>query len=115
MASETTAVQEGEVDETFDPHAEHEHAHPSDWTYVKVALFLAAVTGLEVGLYYIDMDTSVLVALLIPLMVIKFGGVVWYFMHLKFDSRLFSRIFVSGLILAVIVYLVTLSTFQFFG
>jgi cytochrome c oxidase subunit IV len=37
------------------------------------------------------------------------------FMHLKFDSKIFSMMFYAGLVLAVGVYMVFLFTFQFFG
>jgi len=33
-----------------------------------------------------------------------------YFMHLRFDSKLFRRLFVTGIILAIAVYLVALSS-----
>jgi hypothetical protein len=36
-------------------------------------------------------------------------------MHLKFDSAVLSRIFYGGLFLAVVVYLVALSTFRIFN
>ena len=36
-------------------------------------------------------------------------------MHLKFDTRLFTRLFLAGLILAVAVYLIMLTAMQFFG
>jgi cytochrome c oxidase subunit 4 len=35
-------------------------------------------------------------------------------MHLKFDNKLFSYMFYSGLILAITVYVGALSTFKFF-
>jgi cytochrome c oxidase subunit 4 len=35
-------------------------------------------------------------------------------MHLKFDNKIFSYLFYSGLILAVSVYIVALMTFRFF-
>jgi len=38
------------------------------------------------------------------LALVKFATVVGYFMHLKFDSRILRRLFVTGLILAVAVY-----------
>ena len=34
-------------------------------------------------------------------------------MHLRFDNPLFDRVFVSGLVLAVVVYIVMLTTFEF--
>ena len=47
-------------------------------------------------------------------MAFKFFAVVLYFMHLKFDNRLFSMMFYMGLVLAIGVYLVALFTFHFF-
>jgi hypothetical protein len=38
-----------------------------------------------------------------------------WFMHLRFDSNLFTRMFVSGIVLAASVYLAMLATFQFFS
>ena len=46
-------------------------------------------------------------------MVVKFFSVVLYFMHLKFDSRLFGIMFYMGLVLAIGVYGVTLFAFRF--
>jgi cytochrome c oxidase subunit 4 len=52
---------------------------------------------------------------LMIMMVVKFIMVVSYFMHLKFDNKLFSWIFYAGLILAIGVYCVALATFHFFS
>ena len=38
------------------------------------------------------------------MMIIKFATVAGYFMHLKYDNPIFRRVFIFGLILAVIVY-----------
>lgn len=82
--------------------------------YVRIALILAAITGLEVSTYYVDFGRLFLPALLI-MMAIKFVMVVSYFMHLKFDNKMFSWLFYSGLVLAVGVYCAALATFKFFG
>ena len=81
---------------------------------VRMAFILAAITALEVSTYYVDFGRLFLPALLI-MMVIKFIMVVSYFMHLKFDNKLFSWIFYAGLILAIGVYCVALATFHFFS
>jgi cytochrome c oxidase subunit 4 len=52
---------------------------------------------------------------LMIMMVVKFIMVVSYFMHLKFDNKLFTWIFYAGLILAIGVYSVALATFHFFS
>ena len=81
--------------------------------YVRIALILAAITALEVSTYYVDFGWLFMPALL-TMMVIKFVMVVSYFMHLKFDSKVFSLMFYTGLGLAVSVYAVALATFKFF-
>jgi cytochrome c oxidase subunit 4 len=96
------------------PPEEHAHDHPSDLQYVKIAVILAVITALEVGTYFIEeASTTLLLIVLIPMMTAKFLIVTGYFMHLKYDSPLFRRIFFFGLILAAVVYLVMLSTFEF--
>lgn len=92
-------------------HDTHEHAHPGPAAYVKVALFLAVVTALEVGVYYITgLPPHVLSAILLVMMAVKFTFVALWFMHLRFDSILFRRLFVTGIILAVIVYTIAMVT-----
>ncbi len=96
-------------------HDEHEHGL-SDLGYIKVALALAIITAIEVALSYMVDDLGALfLPLLISLMLIKFFSVVLYFMHLKFDNRLFSVMFYMGLGLAIGVYLAALFTFKFFS
>jgi cytochrome c oxidase subunit 4 len=88
-------------------------SHPGPAQYVKVAIVLAVATGLEVGLYYIKgLPTGLLVFLLLFFAVIKFSLVALWFMHLRFDSRLFRRLFVTGIYLATTVYLIVLVTFE---
>ena len=96
------------------PHVEHEHAHPSDGQYVLVALFLALVTGAEVALYYVDMDFRVYAVILIIAMMVKFATVAMFFMHLRFDKPVVRRLFVTGLVLAVLVYIAYLLTLGVF-
>ncbi len=92
------------------------HAHPSDRSYVGIAVILAALTALEVVSYYVEEQLGgLLVPALMAMMVVKFVLVVAWFMHLRFDSNLFTRVFVSGLVLAIGVYAVALTTFRFFG
>jgi cytochrome c oxidase subunit IV len=92
------------------------HDHPSDLLYVKVALLLGFITALEVGTYFIEeASTTLLVVLLFPMMVAKFLIVTGYFMHLKYDSPLFRRVFFFGLLLAAVVFLVMLTSFEFWN
>jgi cytochrome c oxidase subunit 4 len=95
-------------------HDEHAHDHPSDLKYIGIAAFLAAITAIEVVLSYIDVGWLFLPALL-ALMAFKFIMVVRFFMHLKFDNRIFSWLFFTGLVLALAVYVATLASFRFFA
>ncbi len=45
--------------------------------------------------------------------IVKFTTVVAFFMHLRFDSRLFRRLFVLGLVLAIFVFTIVLTTFHY--
>jgi cytochrome c oxidase subunit 4 len=92
----------------------HTSEHPSDGLYVRVALILAALTALEVATYFLDFGPLFL-PVLITLMTIKFLTVVAYFMHLKFDAPILRKAFYAGLITALFVYLIALSTFHFWG
>ena len=95
-------------------HDEHAvgHAHPADKKYVVVALILGLFTAIEVLTYFVDFGDAAIPTLLV-LMAIKFLMVVLYFMHLRFDSPVFMRLFFCGLILAVSVYCIMLAAFQF--
>ena len=93
----------------------HAHDHPSDLLYVKVALVLAALTAIEVATYFFDMSTTQLVLFLFPLMIIKFLTVIFYFMHLKYDNPLFKRVFLFGLVLAIVVFNIALFAFEFWS
>ncbi len=90
----------------------HEHGM-SDAGYIKIAVILALITALEVSTYSVDFGPLFMPALLI-MMVVKFVMVVSYFMHLKFDSKMFSFLFYTGLGLAIFVYCTFLATFKFF-
>src|SRR6478735_409225 len=79
------------------------HHGATDRQYIVIALVLAVITAMEVTISYVDIGPIFLPVLLI-LMAIKFFTVVSYFMHLKFDKRIFSFLFYTGLILAVSVF-----------
>ncbi len=110
------AVVDGEIHEHLDgPGHDSGHGHGlTDMGYVKVAIVLAVMTGIEVALSYSGFPGYVFMPLLLILMLLKFVTVVSFFMHLRFDNRLFTWLFYSGLILAVLVYCAALATFHVF-
>ena len=102
-------------------HLDEDHQHgPTDGQYFMVFWVLVVITAFEVSTYWWDDwfgDTDgvryAATAVLFTLMAVKFVMIAGIFMHLKFDPKLLRRVFVFGLLLATIVYLVTLSTLNF--
>ena len=105
---------EGESDHVRDRNLEELAHHPGPRQYVVVAVALAVATGLEVGLYYMQLTRSLLIGLLLFFAIVKFALVVLYFMHLRFDNPIFRRLFITGMLLAIFVYLVVLLAFRVF-
>jgi cytochrome c oxidase subunit 4 len=119
MSIDHTVDAAGHADDSQagETHAGHagDHAHGlTDLGYVKVAVILALMTALEVGLSYAGLPGSVFMPALLILMAAKFWTVVSYFMHLKFDNPIFTKLFYSGLFLALGVFTAVLLTFRFF-
>jgi cytochrome c oxidase subunit 4 len=85
-------------------------AHPGPSEYVVIGLILAMLTAVEVALYYIDLSQGVLVPTLLILSAAKFAFVVLWFMHLKFDSPLLSRLFATGFFGAIVLFTVVMAT-----
>ncbi len=80
-----------------------EHVHPGWKVYVLIGAILVVITAAEVAIFYIPALRGVLVPLLLTLSAVKFAIVMMFFMHLKFDSPIFSYVFVAPLILAILV------------
>lgn len=89
---------------------EHVEKHPGALEYAQIGLILSVITAVEVGIYYIDMSHTLLVIALMVFSATKFSLVVLWFMHLKFDHRLFSSMFVLGFLLAISIFIVALAT-----
>lgn len=88
------------------------HAHPTPGQYWKIAAFLALVTAAEVAMFYIDRQLELGFlnsAILIVLSAVKFLVVIGWFMHVRFEKPVISRLFSAGFALAIVLYLVVLS------
>ncbi len=111
----TQPTLEGVDHSAHDEEAEVEHgAHPTEAKYIRVALVLAALTAIEVGLYYTKFSEAATNAALILVAAVKFIMVAAYFMHLKFDNKLLRRLFITGFVLAASVYVAYLLTLGVF-
>jgi cytochrome c oxidase subunit IV len=80
------------------------HAHPTWKQYKWVALILTLITMVEVWIYYIPafVATKLFVPSLLIMSAVKFAIVVLFYMHLKYDARLFRALFTGPLIIAVV-------------
>ncbi|MEY2733109.1 MAG: hypothetical protein RL340_168 [Gemmatimonadota bacterium] len=80
----------------------HEHAHPTGATYLKVAAILTIITVVEVWAYYIPalVSSPLFNPSLLIMSAAKFAIVVLFYMHLKYDHKLFKALFTGPLIVA---------------
>jgi cytochrome c oxidase subunit IV len=86
-----------------EPHSTVGH-HPTPRDYVRIGIILAVLTAMEVSVYFIEFPSWLVFWGLVVLAIIKFALVVLYFMHAKFDSKLYQRLFTFGVILAAVVF-----------
>ena len=90
-------------------------AHPEPRDYIRIFIVLFLITVIEVSTYYVNPPRSVLIPVLLTFTVVKFTLVVLWFMHLKFDSRLYARLFLMGIAFALTLYLIVLLIFGVFS
>ena len=77
--------------------------HPTAGVYFKIAIILCVLTAIEVGIFYLEDIGHWMIPILTVLSLGKFALVVMYYMHLKFDNKLFTIMFIAGLVLAAAV------------
>ena len=66
--------------------------------YIGVFGALAALTVLEIAVTYLPVPR---IPVLVPLALIKAGLVALFYMHLKYDRRVFGLIFGAGLLMGI--------------
>ncbi|MEO8563234.1 MAG: cytochrome C oxidase subunit IV family protein [bacterium] len=98
-------------DPSHDPHhtnVDHQamgmmKEHPTWSTYWKVAVILTLITVVEVWIYYIPAFTAsrAFVPSLLIMSAVKFFTVVAFYMHLRYDHKLFRILFTGPLIIAM--------------
>ena len=93
--------------------AEHHDSSHMTWKgYVVIGVILTIITAIEVAIFYIPALDAVLVPTLLALSAGKFVIVVLYYMHLKADSPIFSRVFFGPMALAMFVIIALLILFK---
>ncbi len=84
-------------------HGMERQKHASVGFYWMIGLALTVITLAEVAIFYIPGMGAAMAPTLLIMSAVKFSLVVMFFMHLKFDSRIFSGVFLAGLVLAIFV------------
>jgi len=96
---------------------EHEmgevHEHPTWAQYKWVALILTVITVIEVWVYYIPtfVASRLFVPSLLIMSAVKFAIVVMFYMHLKYDHKLFRALFTGPLVIASLTILALMFLF----
>ena len=82
---------------------DHAHEHPTWKQYKWVALILTVITAFEVWAYYVPalVASPFFVPMLLIMSAAKFVIVVMFYMHLKYDHKLFRALFTGPLIIAI--------------
>ena len=81
----------------------HGHGHEEEskfQIYVRIAMLLAVITGVEIIAVYLPFPKWTIVTALITLSTVKFMFVIFYFMHLRWDKPFCTILFFIGLVLA---------------
>jgi cytochrome c oxidase subunit 4 len=89
-----------------------EQAHPGAKQYVFIGVILCILTAAEVAVYFVEALAPILFHILVVLSTVKFILVVMYYMHLKFDHRLFSGVFLLPFSLAIFMVLAMITLFK---
>jgi cytochrome c oxidase subunit IV len=85
-------------------HDQHSHPVHGTRTYWTIGVILFFVTAFEILAYYLEENLGpAAVPTILILSAAKFALVVMFFMHLKYDSKVFSGIFLFPLALAALV------------
>lgn len=88
------------------------HSHPGAKLYIIIGVILTVITAVEVAIFYIPALHPALTPILLTLSAVKFALVVMFYMHLKFDSRLFSTVFFAPMVLALMVIIGLIMLFK---
>jgi len=86
-----------------EPHSQETHRHPTEGTYFTIFIVLAVLTLVELMVVYIPV---IKVPLLLGLAVTKAWLVVQFYMHLRYDSRIFTWVILLPTLIGLAVTLV---------
>lgn len=102
------AIEHGHAGAHEVPHDEH----PGPGVYLLVAAILTVLTAAEITVFYVPELQPVLVPILLVLAAVKFAFVGMFYMHLYYDSKVFTIFFGGPLLLALLIVLGLLLLFS---
>lgn len=82
-------------------HTEIQSENKKFYAFVNLALFMAAITGIELIVIFIPFADWVITTSIVILSLVKFVGVLAWFMHLIYDKLFYTILFLIGLIVAI--------------
>lgn len=72
------------------------------FTFFNLSMALVAITGIEVVIIYVKpIGGAAIIGVLFLTSIIKFIGVIWWFMHLRWDKIVNTVLFLLGLVIAL--------------
>ena len=75
------------------------------FTFFNLSMILVAITGIEIVIIYVQtFESASIIGILFATSIIKFCGVIWWFMHLRWDKFLNTVLFLMGLVIALGTY-----------
>ena len=77
--------------------------------YLKVFVWLAVLTAVEVGVASLEFDKALLIIVLAALAMVKVSLVALYYMHLRYDNRILMLIGGFPFLLAAVMTLIILA------
>ena len=72
------------------------------FTFFNLSMALVAITGIEVVIIYVKpIGGAAIIGVLALTSIVKFVGVIWWFMHLRWDKIVNTVLFLLGLVIAL--------------
>ena len=84
-----------------------EHSHPGPKVYIAIGVILAIATVIELVIPGMNLG-ALQNPLLLALTVVKAGLVAAFFMHLKFDVKLYTWLFIFGTFALIIPFAIVM-------
>lgn len=91
------------------------HGHATPAYYWAIAVVLGVITLVEVWVLGVNFTRNMLVFVVLLLAVMKFILVVALYMHLRFDHKAYTWVFVACMVLGILIFVALLALIDTFG